>query len=85
MATPSKSASVMTPLIVKGLIVGYLYSILLSASAVLVCEAKGKSDCAPAWAQAYSVSTGLVTTLLAYFVQPETKSRTRREDDAGQP
>ena len=84
MAPVRKSINVISPLVVKGLMVGYLYSIFLSASAVVVCEMKGKSDCSSTWAQAYSVSTGLVTTLLAYFVQPETKSDTRRETDASQ-
>lgn len=59
--------------IMRGLIIGYIYSIILSSSAIIVCEVKGKTDCSPAWSQGYAVATGLVTTFLAYFVQPGTK------------
>ncbi len=85
MAATRKQTTSMSPLIMKGLIVGYLYSIVLSASAVTVCEVRGKADCSSAWSQAYAVATGLVTTFMAYFVQPESKVGTRREEDAGQP
>lgn len=71
--------------IMKGLIIGYIYSIVLSSSAIIVCETKGKTDCNSAWSQGYAVATGLVTTFLAYFVQPGTKisnggTRTRPND-----
>jgi hypothetical protein len=57
--------------------VGYAYSIILSASSVAVCEGKGKSDCSMQWSQAFTVATGLVTTFLAYLVPPESLPRTR--------
>jgi hypothetical protein len=58
----------------------------LSASAVTVCEVRGRVDCSSAWSQAYSVATGPVTTFLAYFVQPESRMGTRKEEDnASQP
>lgn len=86
MATTRKQSASMSPLIMKGLIIGYLYSIVLSASAVTVCEVRGRADCSSAWSQAYSVATGLVTTFLAYFVQPESRMGTRKEEDnASQP
>jgi hypothetical protein len=85
MAVARKQTASMSPLIMKGLIIGYLYSIVLSASAVTVCEVRGRADCSSVWSQAYAVATGLVTTFMAYFVQPESKPSTRREEDAGQP
>ena len=57
-------------LVVQGLIAGYLYAILLSASSIAVCEVKNKSDCSQVWGQGFSLATGLVTTFLAYLVQP---------------
>jgi hypothetical protein len=69
----------------RGLILGYVYSILLSASAVITCEVKAKDDCSTTWSQAYSVATGLVTTFMAYFVQPEQRASTRKEEDEAQP
>jgi hypothetical protein len=75
----------MSLLVMRGLILGYVYSILLSASAVITCEVKAKNDCSVVWSQAYAVATGLVTTFMAYFVQPEQKTPTRREEDPGQP
>jgi hypothetical protein len=77
MATPSRRYS-MQDFIMRGLILGYIYSILLSASGIIVCELRGKPDCNSAWAQGYAVATGLVTTFLAYFVQPGAKPLTSR-------
>ena len=86
MATTRKQPVSMSPLLMKGLVIGYAYSILLSASAVTICEVKSKADCSQAWAQAYSVATGLVTTFMAYFIQPEARPGTRKEEEnASQP
>lgn len=86
MATARKQSTGMTALLMRGLIVGYAYSIVLSASAVTICEVKGKADCSQSWAQAYSVATGLVTTLMAYFIQPEARPGVRKEEEnASQP
>ena len=71
--------------VMRGLIIGYVYSILLSASGIVVCEWKGKPDCSSAWAQGYAVATGLVTTFLAYFVQPNLKLPTRPKTDEPTP
>jgi hypothetical protein len=60
----------MGDLVVQGLIAGYVYAIILSASSIAVCEVKNKSDCAQVWGQGFSLATGLVTTFLAYLVQP---------------
>ena len=65
-----KSQYGMGDLVVQGLIAGYIYAIILSASSIAVCEVKNKSDCAQVWSQGFSLATGLVTTFLAYLVQP---------------
>ena len=85
MATARKQPPNMSSFVMRGLILGYVYSILLSASAVVICEVKGKTDCTTVWSQAYAVATGLVTTFMAYFVQPDPKPLTRKEDDVTQP
>lgn len=71
--------------VIRGLIVGYVYSILLSASGIIVCEVRNKDDCNSAWSQGYAVATGLVTTFLAYFVQPNTKLLNRSKPDEPTP
>lgn len=59
----------MDEFITKGLVIGYAYSIVLSATGVITCELKGKT-CDAAWSQGYAVASGMVTTFLAYFVSP---------------
>ncbi len=78
-----KSQYGMGDLVVQGLIAGYIYAIILSASSIAVCEVKGKTDCAQVWSQGFSLATGLVTTFLAYLVQPGssgTPTSVKRED-----
>jgi hypothetical protein len=73
----------MGDLVVQGLIAGYVYAIVLSASSIAVCEIKDKSDCTQVWGQGFSLATGLVTTFLAYLVQPGqgmTSPPSKRED-----
>jgi hypothetical protein len=73
-------------LVINGLVVGYIYSIILSAGAITVCEVKRPGQCAEAWNQGYTTATGLVTTFLAYLIPPvpQTSSRStkREEEDA---
>jgi hypothetical protein len=74
-------------LVVSGLVIGYLYLIVLSASAIAVCETKRPGQCSEAWNRGYATATGLVTTFLAYLVPPagRTPTRTpkREETNAG--
>jgi hypothetical protein len=81
-ATRKTPASI-NQLVIRGLVIGYLYSIALSASAITVCETKTPGKCSEAWSQGYATSSGLVTTFLAYLVPPgeKTSSRTQRETD----
>jgi hypothetical protein len=63
-------------LVVRGLVIGYLYSIILSASAITVCEMKRPGQCSEAWNQGYTIATGLVTTFLAYLIPPSERAST---------
>jgi len=74
-------------LIAGGLVAGYLYAVVLSASAIAVCETKRTGNCAEAWNQGYSTATGLVTTFLAYLIPPgaPVTTRTRKEDSNASP
>lgn len=84
MAVPSRQNQIQH-FVMQGLILGYIYSVLLSASGIVVCEVRGKADCSAAWSQGYAVATGLVTTFLAYFVQPNLKLPTRPKSDEPTP
>jgi hypothetical protein len=78
-----KSQYGMGDLVVQGLIAGYIYAIILSASSIAVCEVKNKADCTQVWGQGFSLATGLVTTFLAYLVQPSASTGStsvKRED-----
>ena len=70
-----------------GLVAGYVYAVVLSASAIAVCETKRAGTCAEAWNQGYSTATGLVTTFLAYLIPPgaPVTTRTRKEDSNASP
>ena len=69
MATRTPSNIVQT-LVIRGLVIGYSYAILLSASAIAVCETKRPGQCSEAWNQGFSTATGFVTTFLAYLIPP---------------
>lgn len=68
-------------LVINGLVIGYLYAIALSASAIAVCEYKTPGKCSEAWNQGYATSSGLVTTFLAYLIPP-TSTAKREENNA---
>lgn len=81
MAT-STPPGIVQNLVVKGLIIGYLYAIVLSASAIAVCETKRPGECSEAWNQGFSTATGFVTTFLAYLIPPTgTSSPSTRKGD----
>ena len=77
--------NVIQALVIRGLVLGYAYSILLSASAIIVCETKRPGQCSDVWSQGFSTATGLVTTFLAYLISPtdfSTAVRKKEETDA---
>ena len=86
MATRTSSNIVQT-LVIRGLVIGYSYAIVLSASAIAVCETKRPGQCTDVWNQGFSTATGFVTTFLAYLIPPAgtTSPSTRKGEntDAG--
>ena len=58
-------------LVISGLVVGYIYAIALSASAIAVCETKRPGTCTEPWNQGFTTATGLITTFLAYLIPPD--------------
>lgn len=72
-------------IVISGLVLGYLYAILLSASAIAVCETKRSGTCADVWNQGFSTATGLITTFLAYLIPPGSSkipsNRPRKEEN----
>lgn len=81
MATNAQHNVIQT-LVIRGLVLGYIYAILLSASAIAVCEAKRPGQCSEVWNQGFSTATGLVTTFLAYLIPPsESPSTTRKGEE----
>jgi len=75
------SPSIVQTLVIRGLIIGYFYAIVLSASSIAVCETKRPGECSEAWNQGFATATGFVTTFLAYLIPPNTTSTTSRRDD----
>lgn len=84
MATKAQHNVIQT-LVIRGLVLGYIYAIMLSASAIAVCETKRPGQCSEVWNQGFSTATGLVTTFLAYLIPPSEGTpvtRKREEIDA---
>ena len=78
-ASPPPFTNRTNTFIVRGLVVGYIYSIALSASSIAVCEVKGK-NCEGVWSQGFTVATGMVTTFLAYLVAPDAATPGRKNN-----
>lgn len=68
--SPKTKETRLNDFIIKGLLVGYAYTVILSASSIAVCEIKNKDNCSSAWSQGYSIAAGLVSTFLAYLIPP---------------
>jgi len=72
-------------MILKCLILAYAYSIGLSIGGIAVCEAKN-GNCTSLWSQASAEAAGMITTLLAYLVVPQSSQpprSPRSRDDNG--
>ena len=81
---PPKTPDSVSQLVLNGLVIGYIYTILLSASAIAVCESKRPGECSEAWNQGYATASSLVATFLAYLIPPSDRvssSLTRREEN----
>jgi hypothetical protein len=63
-----------------------MYTIALSASSIVVCEATRPGQCVEVWSQGYATASSLVATFLAYLIPPSDRVTSglfkRDEDDA---
>lgn len=55
--------------VVFGIGVGFAYQLGLASAQINVCERQRPGKCETQWAQAFAVSSGLLSTLLAYFIE----------------
>ncbi len=66
--------------IIAGIAVGFAYQLGLATAQIAVCERQRAGLCETEWAQGFAVSSGLLSTLLAYFIEApaNTPATTRR-------
>jgi hypothetical protein len=55
--------------IIFGIAVGFAYQLGLATAQISVCERQRAGKCETEWAQGFAVSSGLLSTLLAYFIE----------------
>lgn len=55
--------------VVAGIAVGFAYQLGLASAQITVCERQRAGKCDTEWAQGFAVSSGLLSTLLAYFIE----------------
>jgi hypothetical protein len=81
--------------IVVGIGVGFAYQLGLASAQITVCERQRAGNCETEWAQGFAVSSGLLSTLLAYFIEAPvgataptrrtTRARPSEDDQAAPP
>lgn len=54
--------------VIAGISVGFAYQLGLASAQIAVCERFRAGKCSNEWDQAFMVSSGLLSTLLAYFI-----------------
>jgi hypothetical protein len=54
--------------IVTGIGVGFAYQLGLAGAQIAVCERSRAGQCSAEWDKGFTVSSGLLSTLLAYFI-----------------
>lgn len=54
--------------IVVGIGVGFAYQLGLAGAQITVCEHLRSGQCSAEWDKGFTVSSGLLSTLLAYFI-----------------
>lgn len=71
--------------IVTGIGVGFAYQLGLAGAQIAVCERLRSGECSSEWDKGFTVSSGLLSTLLAYFIDspsapaiPQRRSRNAR-------
>jgi hypothetical protein len=72
--------------IVVGIGVGFAYQLGLSSAQIAVCERQRAGKCDAEWAQGFAVSSGLLSTLLAYFIEaPASTATPKRRTTSARP
>lgn len=74
--------------VIVGIGVGFAYQLGLASAQITVCERSRPGKCSTEWDQAFMVSSGLLSTLLAYFIDApagSTPTVTRRTTNARPP
>ena len=65
--------------IVIGVGVGFAYQLGLASAQITVCERMRPGECSAEWDKGFTVSSGLLSTLLAYFIEsPSISANTSR-------
>ena len=57
-----------------GIGVGFAYQLGLAGAQITVCERLRPGQCSAEWDKGFTVSSGLLSTLLAYFIDSPTTS-----------
>lgn len=73
--------------VIAGIAVGFAYQLGLCTARIAVCERQRAGQCDTEWAQGFAVSSGLLSTLMAYFIEapPGTTTTTRRRTTSVRP
>jgi hypothetical protein len=58
--------------VIAGISIGFAYQLGLASAQIAVCERSRAGKCSAEWDQAFMVSSGLLSTLLAYFIDAPT-------------
>lgn len=58
--------------------VGFAYQLGLASAQITVCERMRPGKCSAEWDKGFTVSSGLLSTLLAYFIDSPTATRRSR-------
>lgn len=64
-------------MIMAGIISGFAFQLCLAGAQIVVCERTRPGRCTVEWDKGFTVSSGLLSTLLVYFI--EAPRRTRRD------
>lgn len=66
-------------LIMAGICAGFAFQLSLAGAQIVVCERTRPGQCSVQWDKGFTVSSGLLSTFLVYFI--EAPRRTRRSSN----
>lgn len=65
-----------------GIGAGFAYQLALAGAQIAVCEHARSGRCANEWDKGFTVSSGLLSTLLVYFIEAPRRTRGVRPPEA---